>query len=94
MSVKDYKSMYMVVILGDKLLGDDLEDCNKLTCTNKRALATATGISYYRLVYVFAKRGRSYLVEHGMLILKSTILYKGSQPGGIRNLNLLNKTGY
>ena len=86
---KDFgKEMYMVVHLNGKTLEDDLDDCLKITCSNKRALSIATGIRYFRLVYVFRKpkegKGRSYLIEGGMLILKSELYYKGSQPGGFR----------
>lgn len=86
---KDFgKEMYMVVHLNGKSLGDDLDGCLKITCSNKRALSQATGIRYYRLVYAFKKpkegKGRSYLVENDMLILKSELYYKGSQPGGFR----------
>ena len=82
---KDFgKEMYMVVDLDGKLQGDDLEGCSKITCSNKVALSTATGIRYNRLVYVFKRQGRSYLVENGRLILKSSVYYKGSQPGGFK----------
>ena len=82
---KDFgKEMYMVVDLGDKSQGDDLGDCIKITCSNKMALSTATGIRYNRLVYVFKKQGKSYLVENGKMILKSEVYYKGSQPGGFK----------
>ena len=78
------KEMYMVVDLNGKSVGDDLEDCLKITCSNKRALSRASGIRYYRLIYVFKRQGRSYLVENGKMILKSTAYYKGGQPGGLR----------
>ena len=82
---KDYsKEMYMVVHLNGRAVGDDLEGCVKITCSNKRALSTATGIRYYRLVYVFKRQKRSYLVEGGSLILKSVLYYKGSQEGGFK----------
>ena len=76
--------MYMVIDLAGKLPGDDLSDCVKITCSNKMALSTATGIRYNRLVYVFKKQDRSYLVENGKMILKSEVYYKGSQPGGFK----------
>ena len=86
---KDFgKEMYMVVDLGDKSQGDDLGGCIKITCSNKMALSTATGIRYNRLVYVFKKQGRSYLVENGKMILKSEVYYKGSQPGGFKKKNV------
>jgi hypothetical protein len=78
------KEMYMVVDLDGKTLVDDLESCLKITCSNKSALSKATGIRYYRLVYVFRKQGRSVLIENDKLILKSRVYYKGSQPGGFR----------
>lgn len=83
------KEMYMVVDLNGKSIGDDLEDCLKITCSNKRALSSASGIRYYRLVYVFKRQKRSYLVENGHLILKSETYYKGSQPGGLLNKNIM-----
>lgn len=81
------RDMYMVIDLGDKALGDDLEGCLKIVCTNKSALSKATGIRYYRLVYVFKRQGRSFLMENGKLIFRSEIMYKGSQPGGFRYLS-------
>jgi len=82
------KEMYMVVDLDGKATGDDLEGCLKITCSNKSALSKVTGIRYYRLVYVFKKQKRSYLVENGKLIFKSEVYYKGSQPGGFREPKL------
>lgn len=79
------REMYMVVVLNGKVMGDDLNDCLKLTCSNKSALSKVTNIRYYRLVYVFKRQGRSYLVEDGHLILKSEVYCKGSQPGGLIN---------
>ena len=82
---KDFgKELYMVVDLNGKTLDDDLEGCLKIACSNKMALSRATGIRYYRLVYVFKRQGRSYLVENDKLILKSGVYYKGSQPGGFK----------
>jgi len=83
------REMYMVVDLEGKSIGEDLEDCLKITCSNKKALSTATGIRYYRLVYVFKRQKRSYLIENGKMILKSETYYKGSQPGGLQNQKLM-----
>lgn len=93
---KDFgKEMYMVVDLNGKSVGDDLSECLKITCSNKKALSIATGIRYYRLVYVFKRQERSYLVENDKLILKSDTYYKGSQPGGLRDQKLdIRKDGY
>ena len=84
------KEMYMVVDLDGKGLTDDLEACLKITCSNKSALSKASGIRYYRLVYVFKRQGRSVLIENGKLILKSKIYYKGSQPGGFKQKMIRN----
>jgi hypothetical protein len=83
------REMYMVVHLNGLSVGDDLEGCLKICCSNKKALSVATGIRYYRLVYVFKRQKRSYLVENDMLILKSEVYYKGSQPGGLQNKKLV-----
>jgi len=87
------KEMYMVIDLAGRGLGDDLEPCLKITCSNKKALSRVTGIRYYRLVYVFKKQGRSFLVEKGKVIFKSEVYYKGSQPGGLRNTALVRSGG-
>jgi len=93
---KDFgKEMYMVVDLNGKSVGDDLSECLKITCSNKKALSVATGIRYYRLVYVFKRQKRSYLVENDKMILMSEIYYKGSQPGGLQNQKVVAKvSGY
>ncbi|HUX56454.1 MAG TPA: hypothetical protein VMV77_05740 [Bacteroidales bacterium] len=78
------KEMYMVVDLDGRSVGDDLEGCLMITCSNKSALSKVSKIGYYRLVYVFKRQKRSYLVENGRLILKSEAYCKGSQPGGFR----------
>ena len=82
------KIMYMVIDLNGKSVGDDLSDCLKITCSNKKAVAMASGIRYNRVVYAFMKQKKSYLVENGKLILKSDAYYKGSQPGGFRRPEL------
>jgi hypothetical protein len=86
MKVEQGKEMYMVVHLNGKEPNEDLGDCTKITCSNKKALSRATGIRYYRLTYVFKRQGRSYLIENGIMILKSEVYYKGGQPGGIRSI--------
>ena len=85
------REMYMVVDLNGKSVSDDLSECLKITCSNKKALSIATGIRYYRLVYVFKRQKRSYLVENDRLILKSEIYYKGSQPGGLQNKKMVTR---
>ena len=74
----------MVVDLNGKSVGDDLSECLKITCSNKKAVSIASGIRYNRVVYAFMKQKKSYLIENGRLILKSDVYYKGSQPGGFR----------
>lgn len=76
--------MYMVIDLAGKLPGDDLSDCVKITCSNKKAVSVASGIRYNRVVYAFMKQKKSYLIENGKMILKSEVYFKGSQPGGFR----------
>jgi hypothetical protein len=82
---------YTVVVLDGKLPGDDLEECMKVRCTNKTALENITGISYNRIVYLFAKLHRSYVVEKDHMIIKTSVVYKGNQPGGIRNKGIYQK---
>ena len=81
------KVMYMVIDLNGKSAGDDLSDCLKITCSNKKAVSMASGIRYNRVVYAFMKQKKSYLIENGKLILKSEIYYKGSQPGGFKQID-------
>jgi hypothetical protein len=73
--------IYTVVVLAGKALPEDLNDCLKITCTNKKSLAEITEIKYDRLTYLFTRQGKSFLVEKGCLILKSGSLYKGRQSG-------------
>lgn len=73
--------LYSVIILGEKLLTDDLSDCLTVSCTNKRSLERITGILYDRLVYVFTRKGKNILIEGGNVIIKSSQLYKGDQAG-------------
>ena len=83
--------LYTGVILGDKLPGDDLEDCLKFTCTNKRTLSEYSGISYHRLTYVFTILKKTYLHEGGIMIIKTHELHKGKQTvtrnGGLIGFN-------
>ena len=85
---------YTVIDLGGKSPGDDLEDCMKVRCTNKKSLEEVTGIKYDRLVYLFAKCHKSYVVENSQMIIKTTTVWKGSQPGGIRNKGLYQRGNY
>jgi hypothetical protein len=88
------KIMYMVIDLNGKSVGDDLNDCLKITCSNKKAVSVASGIRYNRVVYAFMKQKKSYLVENDKLILKSDVYYKGSQPGGFRHLETKDRVVY
>jgi hypothetical protein len=85
---RDTGADYTIIELKDKRVEDDLEECFKTRCTNKSMLEEITGIKYNRLVYLFAKRHKSYLVENGYMIIKTTTVFKGRQPGGIRNKGL------
>jgi len=80
---------FSVLSLGGKTLMDDLSDNLTFSCTNKRALAYNTGIPYNRLVYLFTRLKRTFLVENDHIIIRSTILFKGNQKGGLRNPQLL-----
>ena len=75
----------MVVDLGDKTLGDDMNDCLIVSCTNMSILSDISGISYDRLVYIFTKRHKNVLQEKGVLIIRSSLTYIGNHPGGLRN---------
>ena len=75
------KILYSVIVLGDKLPGDDLGDCLTATCTNMITLEKITGIKRDRLVYVFTRLGKNVLVEGGNIISKSNQLYIGDQAG-------------
>jgi hypothetical protein len=79
------KELYGVIILGDKLVTEDLGDCLTVSCTNMTSLSQITGIKRDRLVYVFTKLKKSVLMEDGNLIIKSSQLYKGNQVGGLRH---------
>jgi len=91
---RDTGADYTVVVLGDKLPGDDLDECMKVRCTNKTALENITGISYDRIVYLFTKKHKSYVVEKGNMIIKTNVVYKGNQPGGIRNNGMQSRHSY
>lgn len=66
-----------------------LDNSLRTRCTNKMALHRITGIGYHRLVYLFVKRGRKVVFEKGYMIIRTDIVYKGSQPGGVRNNRIL-----
>jgi len=89
---RDTGADYTIIELGDKMPSEDLENCFKTRCTNKTMLEEITGISYNRLVYLFAKRHKSYLVENGHMIIKTTTVYKGKQPGGLRNSGMRSRS--
>lgn len=91
---RDTGGFYTVIDLGGKEPGDDLEDCLKVSCTNKTMLGEITGIGYHRLVYLFVKKRRSYVVEKGQIIIRVNTVYKGRQPGGIRNPGLYKRGNY
>lgn len=86
---ENYGERYSVLSLGGKSITDDLGDCLTFSCTNKKILAKNTGISYNRLVYVFTRLKKTFLVENDNIIIKSTTLFKGNQIGGLRNNKLL-----
>lgn len=79
---------YLVILLRDKSITDDLNDCLIVSCTNKNVLSEISGIPYHRLVYVFTKLHKNVLHEDGVFIVKSNLTYKGKQVGGLRNKDL------
>lgn len=83
------KDSYTVVVLGDKTLSGDIGDCLITSCTNKFILSEITGISLNRLVYIFTKQKKNVLIENGVLILRSRMMYMGRQSGGLRNPMLI-----
>jgi hypothetical protein len=91
---RDTGADYTVVVLEGRLPGDDLNECFKTRCTNKIMLEEITGIKYNRIVYLFAKKHLSYLVENGYMIIRTTTVYKGKQPGGIRNRGIVSRNSY
>jgi hypothetical protein len=80
---------YSVLSLNGMSLSDDLSSNLTFSCTNKKILAEYTEIPYNRLVYIFTRLKKNCLIEHDNIIIKSTILYKGRQKGGLRNPRLL-----
>lgn len=79
---------YSVLSLGGKSITDDLSECLTFSCTNKQILSRNTEIGYNRLVYIFTRLKKTYLIENDFIIIKSTTLYKGNQIGGLRNPKL------
>lgn len=79
----------MVLDLGGKTLADDLSENLTFSCTNKRILSYYTKIKYDRLVYVFTRLKKNVLIENDNFIIKSNVLFKGNQIGGLRNPKLL-----
>jgi hypothetical protein len=80
---------YSVLSLGGRNITDDISENLTFSCTNKRVLAKNTGIPYNRLVYIFTRLKKTFLVENDNVIIKSTLLFKGRQIGGLRNPKLL-----
>ena len=85
----NYKEMYSVLSLGGNSVTDDISYSLTFSCTNKKVLARTTEIPYNRLVYIFTKLKKTFLIENDYIIIKSTTLYKGNQIGGLRNPKLL-----
>ena len=86
--------IYTVIVLGEKSLTDDLEDCLKVSCTNKKSLELITEIPYDRLLYVFTRLGKSMLLDKGCFIVRSSSLYKGRQGEKSKNRSGGSFTGY
>lgn len=84
---RDTGSFYFVIFLEGGEIGCDLENCLKAVCTNREALAKITGIRRSRLNYVFTRKGKSYIIEKGILIVKSGNLYKGNQRFCVKGSN-------
>jgi len=87
--VRDKGNYYLVLYGVDEFDESKLDDCFKSLCTNKKALAEITGISRYKLTRLLTRKGRSYIRIGDTVIFKTSNLYKGSNPGGLRNLNLI-----
>lgn len=77
-------SIYTILILMGNTDISNLGDIMIVSCTNKRSVSHISGIPYDRIVYMFTRKGRTYLYskEHDCIILKSSTLYKGRQKGG------------
>ena len=88
---RDTGADYTVIDLGGRMPGDDLNECLKARCTNKLMLESMTGIPYHRIVYLFTKKRISYLVERGHMIIRTNTVYKGKQPGGLRNKGMVRR---
>ncbi len=78
------RELYTVIFLAGMKIGDDLSDCIKFVCTNKRTLSILTSIPYDRLVYLFTRLKKSIIIEEGNYIIKTTLFYKGDQVGGLK----------
>jgi hypothetical protein len=87
-------SYFAVLDLNGMGLADDLSENLVFSCTNKTILSRNTGIPYHRLVTWFTKMDKSVLIEGGNLILRSKNHYKGKQPGGLRNLQLVRRDNF
>ena len=79
---------YSVLILAGKNIMDDISKNPTFSCTNKKTLSENTGIGYHRLVYIFTKLEKKFLIENDNVIIRSNVLFKGKQIGGLRNLKL------
>jgi len=77
--------IFTVVVLGDKEGSYNFDDCMIVSCTNKAVLSYLSGIGVNRLVYIFTKKKKDHLLEKGVLILRSRVLYLGRQAGGSKN---------
>lgn len=73
--------IYTVVVTTGMKSWDDMEDKLKFVCTDRRTLASYTGISYDRLTYVFTRLGRTFLWEKDNMVFKTTSFYKSSKGG-------------
>lgn len=87
-------SYFAVLDLNGKTLADDLSENLVFSCTNKTILSRNTGIPYHRLVKWFTKMDKSVLIDGDNLIIRSKNHYKGNQPGGLRNLQLLRRNNF
>ena len=92
---RDTGAYYTVIDLNGMLPGEDLNECMKVLCTNKLMLEEMTKIPYNRIVYLFVKKRKSYIVENGCIIIRTTTVYKGRQKGGLRPKGFrVDNTGY
>lgn len=74
-----------------KLRDLDLDEKLGIICTNKTAVEMATKIPYHRIEYLFLRKNKRFVIENNHMIIKTKTVYKGNQPGGLRNPNMIKR---